>query len=133
MATLHGVALPATGMQGVSEELPALGVTLNQPVPDGHGIFVDVGGWSLRRPEALAVKISECANGPVFEVTAQTNADVYLVAEFQAGKRVREILFVRDGDGWSEPIGPSRPWEVDFHFALPVEDFIDGFADDEEW
>lgn len=46
-----------------------------------------------------------------------------MLAEFEAGNKLRQIAYNRDGDGWEPPEGSQRPWEVDFHFALPVDGF----------
>lgn len=136
MATLVGVAIPAIVVKDVIGELPSLGVAFKEGEPDKWcegGPFVAIDGWDTRPADVLAARISERAGGSIFSVLAQTSADAYSVGEYVAGNLGRRISFSRDFGGWSIPDGPPRPWEADFHFALPVDEFVDRLGDDEEW
>ncbi|HSD90079.1 MAG TPA: hypothetical protein VLB44_21255, partial [Kofleriaceae bacterium] len=129
MTTLIGVAVLPNGTD-LSATLAPLGVTLNGS-PNGRSLFVHVDSW--RRAETLAPKISAATRGTAFSVLAQTSADVYVVGEYGAGELLRQISFDRDGGGWLPPNGSPRPWETDFHLALPVDEFIDRLSDEDEW
>lgn len=136
MATLVGVAIPATVAKDVIGELRSLGVTFKEGEPnEGRegGLFVAIDGWDDRLADVLAAKVSERTKGSIFAVLAQTSADAYSVGEYTAGRLGRRIGFSRDFGGWSISDGPQRPWEADFHFALPVDEFVDALSDDEEW
>lgn len=133
MSTLIGVAVLPSGTETLADKLAPLGVTLPGSPVGGGGVFVAVDGWDTRPAEILAAKISEATGGTVFSVLAQTSADVYVVAEYVAGKLLRQISFNRDDGGWLPPVGVPRSWEADFHFALPVDDFVDRLSDDDDW
>lgn len=97
-----------------------------------RSLFIDTFAWSPTRTTEVAEAVSRVVAGPVLGLLAQTTADVYQVTEFGAGRRLREIAYSRDGDGWGPSAGEARAWEADFHFALPEAQFVEdlGYA---EW
>src|SRR5262249_49906198 len=46
--------------------------------------------------------------------------------------KVRELTFSRDEESPWEQSGTPQDWEVDFHFALPLDEFAENLAD-AEW
>jgi hypothetical protein len=129
MSTLIGVAVLANGTD-LSSALAPLGVTLNGSAQGERGVFVHVDSW--RHAQTLAPKISAATKGTVFSVLTQTSADVYVVGEYVAGELLRQISFDRDQGGWLPPTGSPRPWETDFHLALPVDEFLDRLGDEDD-
>jgi len=129
MSTLIGVAVLPNGTD-LPSTLAPLGVTLRGSARGERGVFVHVDSW--HRAQTLAPRISAATKGTVFSVLTQTSADVYVVGEYAAGELLRQISFDRDQGGWLPPIGAPRPWETDFHLALPVDEFLDRMADEDD-
>ena len=131
MATFQGVLVRTTATPVLLQTLSVLGVVAMGSPPKTGGFFIEVGGWTRSRAEALARRVSELIEADVLAISGQTNADVYTIAEFSRGRVVRQIQFNRDGGGWVDAEGPPRPWESDLHFAGSMERYLDVLTDDD--
>jgi hypothetical protein len=127
MATFAAVCITAP----VRADFYARAATLDiAPLRDGlpeRALWIDASF-----DDAITVaKAASTIAGTTFALIGQSSVDAYVVAEFERGDLVRQLSYNRDYGGWAEPLATSRPWEVDFHFALPLEGFIDRL--DEDW
>jgi hypothetical protein len=131
MVTIVGVLVRTQATPGLMQELLPIGVVAASVLPGGAALFVEIEGKSRTLAEQLARKVSGALDGvEVLAMHGKTKAGVFCVAEFAREREVRRIAFSRASGGWTDGAEvATRSWETDFHFATPMDDFLERLAE----